>query len=418
MLQDSRVWLESECLTVYEVTRIVKSLIEETPPLKDLLVTGEISNFKNHSSGHMYCTLKDSRSRLRCVMFRSHNSRVRFRPEDGLTVIVRGSLGVYEASGDYQLYVREMYPAGQGALFLAFEQLKKKLEAEGLFSPERKRPLPYLPRTVGVVTSPTGAAIRDIISVLGRRNPSVNILVAPCLVQGAGGPASVVAAIELMNKARLADVLIVGRGGGSLEELWTFNDESVARAIAASAIPVVSAVGHETDFTIADFVADRRAPTPSAAAEMVVPERAVLLRQIKEHHTRLEGAVRRLVSTRRDRLQLLSASPALVRPSATIDQLRQQVDDLVKAAEDNLMRKFSADQSRLQTLLAKLDSLSPLATLARGYSICQLAETGDVVRSVSQVRVGTRLEVRVDDGTFGCRVESTGAGSAQELLPI
>jgi exodeoxyribonuclease VII large subunit len=418
MRQDDRMWQESECLTVYEVTRIVKSLIEETPPLRDLLVTGEISNFKHHSSGHMYFTLKDSKSRLRCVMFRGHNSRVRFRPEDGLTVIVRGSIGVYEASGDYQLSVREMHPAGQGALFLAFEQLKKKLEAEGLFAEERKRPLPYLPRTVGVVTSPTGAAIRDIISVLRRRNPAVGILLTPCLVQGAGGPASVVAAIELMNKARLADVLIVGRGGGSLEELWTFNDEAVARAIAASAIPVVSAVGHETDFTIADFVADRRAPTPSAAAEMVVPERAVLLRQTTEHRTRLDGAVRRLLSSRRDRLQLLSASPALVRPSDRIDQLRQQVDDLARVAEDNLMRRFSADQARLQTLLAKLDSLSPLATLARGYSICQLAETGDVVRSISQVQVGTHLEVRVDDGTFGCRVESTGAGSNQVPLPI
>lgn len=418
MLEGGRVWQEAECLTVSEVTRIIKSLIEETPTLRDLLVKGEISNFKHHSSGHMYFTLKDSKSRLRCVMFRSHSSQVRFRPEDGLTVIVRGSAGVYEASGDYQLYAREMYPAGQGALFLAFEQLKKKLEAEGLFREQRKRALPYLPRTVGVITSPTGAAIRDIISVLHRRNPGVGILLAPCLVQGEGGPASVAAAIELMNKANLADVLIVGRGGGSLEELWTFNDEIVARAIAASAIPVVAAVGHETDFTIADFVADRRAPTPSAAAELVVPERAALVRETEERYLRVAGALRRLVSGWRDRLRLLSASPALMRPSDRINQLRQQVDELARATEANLGQKLSSEKARLQTEVAKLDSLSPLATLGRGYSICQLAKTGDVVRSVSQVRSGTRLVVRVGDGTFGCRAESTATRTGQELLPI
>lgn len=418
MLQGGRVWQEAECLTVSEVTRIIKSLIEETPTLSDLLIKGEVSNFKHHSSGHMYFTLKDSKSRLRCVMFRSYSSQVGFRPEDGLTVIVRGSAGVYEASGDYQLYVREMYPAGQGALFLAFEQLKKKLEAEGLFQEERKRALPFLPQTVGVVTSPTGAAIRDIISVLHRRNPGVDILLAPCLVQGEGGPASVAAAIELMNRANLADVLIVGRGGGSLEELWTFNDEMVARAIAASAIPVVSAVGHETDFTIADFVADRRAPTPSAAAELVVPERAALARETGERYLRLSQALQRLVNGWRDRLQLLSASPVLVRPSDRLYQLRQQVDELARLAETSLGQTLSSEKASLQTAVAKLDSLSPLATLARGYSICQLAKTGDVVRSVSQVRPGTRLLVQVGDGTFGCRAEGTNTRSGQELLPI
>jgi exodeoxyribonuclease VII large subunit len=411
MLANQKGRPEGECLTVSQVTRIIKSLIEQTPALQDLLIEGEISNFKHHSSGHMYFTLKDDKSRLRFGMFRRHNPRVRFRPPDGLTVVGRGAAGVYETSGDYQLYVREMYPAGQGALFLAFEQLKKKLHAEGLFSDERKRSLPYLPHTVGVITSPTGAAVRDIISVLKRRHPAVNILVAPCLVQGDGGPASVIAAIKLMNAAQLADVLIIGRGGGSLEELWTFNDEGVARAIADSKIPTVSAVGHETDFTIADFVADRRAPTPSAAAELVVPERALLRQQTEERLTRLQSAFSRLVVNRRDNLRLLAAGPVFRRPTDHIDQRRQQVDDLARMSEGRIAHRLQNERARLRALVGKLDSLSPLATLGRGYAICQLAETGAVVRSVSQVPQGTRLTVRVGDGTFACRV-------AQELLPI
>jgi exodeoxyribonuclease VII large subunit len=412
------MWQEADYLSVSDVTRIIKTRLAESPELQGILVKGEVSNFKHHSSGHMYFTLKDEKCRLRCVMFRNRSQSVRFGVEDGLTVVAHGSIGVYESSGEYQLYVEEMFPVGQGALFLAFEQLKRKLEAEGLFAEQRKRPLPYLPKTVGVITSPTGAAIRDIISVLQRRNPAVEILVAPAIVQGDAGPASVVAAIQLMNRAGHADVLIVGRGGGSLEELWTFNDEAVARAIAGSAIPVVSAVGHETDFTIADFVADRRAPTPSAAAEMVVPELALLVRQVQESRARMAGALGRTVQNWRDRLRLLTASPAITRPVDRINQLRQQLDELLRAAEADLRQRMAQEKARVEVAAGKLDSLSPLATLARGYAICQLAKSGDVVTRVGQVAPGARLLVRVTDGTVRCRAEERQMIGEQGALPI
>ena len=296
---------ERPVLTVSELTQAVKETLELDARFQNILVRGEISNFKHHTSGHMYFTLKDEKSRLKCVMFRSHNARLRFRPEDGLKVIAGGRLGVYEVAGEYQLYVEELYPEGLGALHLAFEQLKAKLQAEGLFDPARKRPLPGLPRTVGIVTSPTGAAIRDMVSVLRRRFPNVNILLAPAIVQGDAGPPSVIRALELLNWRDDVDVIIVGRGGGSLEELWTFNDEGVARAIAASRIPVISAVGHETDFTIADFVADRRAPTPSAAAEIAVPERAKLLQDVRDQEERLRLAIQKRIRQLRESLGIL-----------------------------------------------------------------------------------------------------------------
>lgn len=415
MIADDRH--EMNCLTVSEVTCLVKTLLEGEPSLRGVMIKGEISNFKHHSSGHMYFTLKDERSRLRSVMFRNRSSQVKFRPEDGLTVIVRGFIGVYEAAGDYQLYVEEMHPAGQGALYLAFEQLKQRMEAEGLFAQERKRPLPFLPRTVGVVTSPTGAAVRDIISVLHRRNPTVSIILAPAIVQGEAGPASVVSAIELLNRYGLVDVLIVGRGGGSLEELWTFNDEQVARAIAASRVPVVSAVGHETDFTIADFVADRRAPTPSAAAEIVVPERATLVSQVNMAQDRMANALRRNIQVRREHVRLLSASPALTRPADRIDQRRQQVDEVLRRAEAEFAQRLATHRAKLESLAGILDTLSPLATLSRGYSICQLAQTNEVVTRTGQVSRGTPLLIRVSDGTIRCREDSRGIDQ-QELLPI
>ncbi|MCL4516400.1 MAG: exodeoxyribonuclease VII large subunit, partial [Firmicutes bacterium] len=288
-----------QVLSVRELTRLVKEAVESRPALQNVLVKGEISNFKHHSSGHMYFTLKDEGARLRCVMFRTRNVMVKFQVADGMSVIAAGSVGVYEGSGDYQLYVEELFPAGAGSLHLAFEQLKKKLEAEGLFAPEHKRPIPACPRKVGVITSPTGAAIRDIITVARRRFPNIHLVIAPAIVQGEAGPASVVAAIELMNRLSDVDALIVGRGGGSIEELWTFNDEAVARAIYSSAIPVISAVGHETDFTIADFVADRRAPTPSAAAEMAAPDKAQLSGLLGSYRTRLRQALHRWVELRK-----------------------------------------------------------------------------------------------------------------------
>ncbi|HEY8416565.1 MAG TPA: exodeoxyribonuclease VII large subunit [Limnochordales bacterium] len=391
--------------TVQQLTRIIKDRLTSDPRLTGVLVRGEISNFKHHGSGHMYFTLKDAHSRLRCVMFRSDNARLRFRPEDGLTVIAEGDISVYEASGDYQLYVRAMMPAGQGELALAFEQLKRKLAAAGLFDSARKRPLPLLPRRVGVVTSLHGAALRDILSVIGRRFPSMPVLIAPAIVQGDEGPDSVVRAIELINRCPDVDVLIVGRGGGSLEELWTFNDERVAWAIANSRIPVISAVGHETDFTIADFVADRRAPTPSAAAEMAVPEERVLRQTIQSFLARMEAGVRRRLEERRVRLDLLSRRPALRRPQDLLAQWRQRVDDHVTAAARALLRRLDAQERRLAFLVGKLDALSPLATLARGYAIVRRRDTGAVIRSGRQVEAGAPVAIRVHDAEIWGQVE-------------
>lgn len=412
LLGDRPIW------TVSELTRAIKETLEGDERFINILVKGEISNFKHHTSGHMYFTLKDEHSRLKCVMFRSYNARLRFRPEDGLTVIAGGTLGVYEVAGEYQLYVEELYPAGQGALYLAFEQLKAKLQAEGLFDAARKRPLPKLPRTVGIVTSPTGAAIRDMISVLRRRFPNVNIVLAPAIVQGEAGPASVIRAIELLNRRSDIDVLIVGRGGGSLEELWTFNDEGVARAIAASRIPVISAVGHETDFTIADFVADRRAPTPSAAAEIAVPERAALLQDVRDQEERLRLAVSKKVRQLRERLGYLTKSAALTRPMDRINQLRQQLDELFYRAEITFRRSLEGRRRRLEALAAKLDGLSPLGALARGYAICRIAATGQVVTAASQVSPGERLKVRVREGELLCKALGASSEVDQPSLPM
>ncbi|HHV93347.1 MAG TPA: exodeoxyribonuclease VII large subunit, partial [Firmicutes bacterium] len=263
--------------SVAEITRLLKRHIEDEPLFQYVTVCGEMSNFKHHTSGHMYFVLKDSESCLRCVMFRSYAGRLRFRPQDGLEVYATGAIGIYETGGVYQLYVQYLEPRGVGDLHLAFQQLKEKLQAEGLFDEARKRPIPFLPRRIGVVTSPTGAAVRDIITILHRRMPGVEILVAPALVQGKGAAASIVAALEALVQWGDVDVIIVGRGGGSMEDLWPFNEEVVARAVAACPVPVISAVGHETDFTICDFAADLRAPTPSGAAELAVPVAAELL---------------------------------------------------------------------------------------------------------------------------------------------
>ncbi len=393
---------------VYSVTQLnqaVKRVLERESEFRDVLVKGEVSNFKHHSSGHMYFTLKDDGARIKCVMFRGKNRNLRFRPEDGLTVVASGALGLYEVAGEYQLYVEELLPAGQGALFLAFEQLKQKLQAEGLFSQERKRPLPYLPRCVGVVTSPTGAAIRDILSVLRRRMPTVDILLAPALVQGEGGPASVVQAIEQLASRDDVEVLIVGRGGGSLEELWTFNDERVARAIAASNVPVISAVGHETDVTIADFVADRRAPTPSAAAELAVPERRALLQGVESMAERLQSAQAKRVRSLRERLEYLRSSPALTRPTDRVQQRMQHVDELTHRLSTSFQRLVEQRRHRLEATVGRLESLSPLGTLARGYAICHVDGNEVPVRRAADVPPGARLRVRLHEGELLCRTE-------------
>lgn len=399
-------------LTVTDVTRRVKSTLEGDPALQNVLIKGELSNVRHHSSGHIYFTLKDEGARLRAVLFRSRAQSLKFRPEDGLGVVADGSIGVYEGGGEYQFYVENLYPAGAGALHVAYEQLRFRLQNEGLFDPARKRPLPALPRCIGIVTSPTGAAVRDMISVLRRRYPNIEILLAPAVVQGEAGPQSVVSALDLLHRDGRSDVIIAGRGGGSLEELWTFNDERVARAIAASRIPVISAVGHETDYTIADFVADRRAPTPSAAAEMAVPEKAALAREIHTLRTRVENGLRRRWQIAHDKFRLLSNSPALKRPHDRIKQARLRLDELLHRAQVAGRHRFQGGRKEVAALAGKLDTLSPLGTLQRGYSIVRTKDR--VLRSASEVAVGDRVDVLLQQGRLNCVVESV-SGSEPTL---
>lgn len=389
-------------ITVSELTKRISSALAD-PVFQNLAVEGEISNFVHHTSGHMYFSLKDAHSRIKAVMFRSRNRLLAFVPKNGDTVIAFGSLGVYEPNGEYQLYVEMLFAQGVGDLHLAFEQLKAKLEQEGLFDSARKKPLPALPRKIGVITSPTGAALRDIIRVLTRRYPGVQVLVFPALVQGEGAPESLIKALQLAQTSD-CDVLIMGRGGGSFEELNAFNDEQLARAIARSNIPVVSAVGHETDFTIADFVADLRAPTPSAAAELVVPLQEELQRAVAALERRLAGALERKISAERRFLRQLTSSAALQRPDYRVNQLRQRLDDLLTGLTLHSTHKLALHRSRLGSAAARLETLSPLNTLGRGYAICS-DEQGRVLRSADQVDPGDTVNVTLYRGRLLCRVE-------------
>jgi len=392
-------------LSVRELTLYIKRLIERDQTLSAVWVRGEISNFKWHTSGHIYFTLKDDTTQLKCVMFRSAAGRLRFRPDNGMQVLVGGNISVFERDGAYQLYCEEMEPAGVGALHLQYEQLKARLAAEGLFDESLKRPLPRLPRRVGIITATTGAAIRDMITVARRRFPGVRLVLAPALVQGEQAPASLMRALDLTARLPEIDVIIIGRGGGSLEDLWAFNDEGLARAIRACPVPVVSAVGHETDFTIADFAADLRAPTPSAAAELVVPSRAELMGLVDGLRARLVTVARRVVERKRARLRVLSDRPVLQRPQGRLLQDRQRLDDLVRRLSFAAGRSSEIRRQRLRALAGQLDALSPLAVLSRGYAIARAAD-GRVLKSVSAAAVGDRVHVMLHQGGLACRVEA------------
>ncbi|MEA4882869.1 MAG: exodeoxyribonuclease VII large subunit [Clostridia bacterium] len=380
-------------MTVSEVTRRVANAIGSDPVLDDVWVEGEISNFTHHTSGHMYFTMKDAGSRLRTVMFRAANARLRFRPGNGMEVMAHGHIGLYEQAGEYQLYVDVMEPFGLGGLYLQYLQIKERLAAEGLFDEASKRAIPTFPRCIGVVTSLTGAALRDIIKVSRRRWPGMDILVIPSLVQGEQAPENIEAAIRLANKVNAADrpdVLIVGRGGGSVEDLWAFNDERVARAIRASRIPVVSAVGHETDFTIADFAADLRAPTPSAAAEMVAPDAIAYAKRVELASSRLRREIRSMV-----------------------DQRRQHVDDLGRWLVHKIQSRLSSSRERLNALSGRLDAMDPMAVLNRGYSVCRLTD-GTILRDVRAVGVGDGVLVQLGRGGLGCVVREVHDGQLAE----
>ncbi len=400
--------------SVTDITRLLKRYLEDEPLFQYVTVCGEISNFKHHSSGHMYFVLKDASSSIKCVMFRSFTSRLRFSPQDGLEVYATGSIGIYEAGGVYQLYVQFMEPRGVGDLHLAFEQLKEKLKAEGLFDEARKRPIPFLPRRIGVVTSPTGAAIRDIISILHRRMPSVEILVAPALVQGKGAAASIAAGLEALARWGDVDVIIVGRGGGSIEDLWPFNEEIVARTVAASPVPVISAVGHETDFTICDFAADLRAPTPSGAAELAVPVAAELLAGLRDLEVRLRQTWLQYTSRKREQLGHLERILKGYNPVDTVRQRRQRLDELVLRMQQAVERKITRERRELQLAAQRLDSLSPLSVLGRGYAIARDGKTGRPIVSATQGEIGQEVEVLLQDGSLITKVEEVHPGSAEQ----
>lgn len=388
---------------VSELTLTIKKILE-AGHLADIAVEGEISNFTHHSSGHMYFTLKDAKSRIRCVMFRSSAARLTFTPQNGQTVVALGSVGVYLTSGEYQLYVEAMVSQGIGALHALFAQTKAKLEREGLFDPARKREIPALPQTVAVITSPTGAAVRDIISVMQRRYPPTNILLIPALVQGPDAVPSLLRGLELADQQPDVDTIIIGRGGGSLEELWAFNDEALARAVAAAAKPIISAVGHETDFTIADFAADLRAPTPSAAAEMAVPDYFGLTQMVAKLKSRCMLSCRQMLQRQRSVFSGLAGRRVLKQPGQMLAQRSQRVDELEMRLGRSCQQQLRAVRSRLAERAAALNSLSPLAVLARGYAVVQ-NEAGQVVRASDDVAGGDSLEIILSQGRLYCIVE-------------
>lgn len=366
--------------------------------MNNVLVKGEISNFKHHYTGHFYFTLKDESSLIKCVMFKTYAEKMKFEPKDGMKVIIFGTVSVFERDGVYQIYCKQMDEDGLGDLYLAYNQLKDKLEKEGLFETSHKKKIPFMPETIGVLTSNTGAVIRDIINVSTRRNPNVHIRLLPVPVQGMGAAPKIARAIEIMNEKKLADVLIIGRGGGSLEDLWPFNEEVVARAIYNSEIPIISAVGHETDFTIADFVADLRAPTPSAAAELAVADIEDLKYDLALKERRLKNALRAKTQVMRLRFEKCMKSKVFVEPLQKVNEGYLLVDKYLKLLENSQIKRLKDCKLVMTKNISKLDALSPLKTLARGYSIASLS--GKAIKSKDEVQKGDLLEIRVEDGKF------------------
>lgn len=389
-------------LTVGQINTYIKSIIDGDPNLNYIFVVGEISNFTNHyRTGHYYFTLKDETSAIKAVMFRSSAQRIKFIPENGMRVILRGRVSVFERDGQYQLYVDDMQPDGAGALNLAFEQLKAKLEAQGLFDASRKKPIPEIPERVGVITSPTGAAVRDILNVLGRRFPLAKIVFCPVQVQGASAAPQIAAAIDLFNLHNAADVLIVGRGGGSIEDLWAFNEEQVALAVSRSNIPVISAVGHETDFTICDFVADLRAPTPSAAAELAVPDAREQRAYVSGLLLHASSLIKQDIAEKRSVVNALSQSRVLKNPLETVEIGRQTLDNALNRLLISYKANFNASASRLSECCAKLDALSPLKVLSRGYAA--VYSDGKIADSAEKIDMNKNISVRFNDGEIECK---------------
>lgn len=392
-------------LTVSQLNRYLKSKFEEDSNLTSVFLTGELSNFTHHyKSGHLYFSIKDTTATIKAVMFSTQSARLRFLPQDGMKVIARGRVSIYEATGQYQLYVEDLQPDGVGALNLAYEQLKAKLEKEGLFAAERKQPIPAYPQRIGVVTSSTGAAVQDILNILSRRYPVAEVILAPVLVQGEGAAQEIADAIERFNALDCVDVLIVGRGGGSIEDLWAFNEERVARAVAASHIPIISAVGHETDFTICDFVADLRAPTPSAAAELAVPNREDLLQLLQSYRYTITQLLERRLSQWKQQVDLLSSSPYLASPDAWIRARRESVALLTPRLRTAMKQNTAQQKTRMAVLVGKLEGLSPLKALNRGF-VYAADKTGKLLTDATQVQVGDTIFLTMKNGKVRCVVD-------------
>jgi exodeoxyribonuclease VII large subunit len=397
--------MEEHVISVSELNEYVKMLIDNDEILANVTVRGEISNFTNHRTGHFYLTLKDEGSLIKAVMFRGYASKLKFLPENGMKVIVRGRVSAFVRDGQYQIYIEGMEPDGVGALYIAYEQLKRKLTAEGLFDRTKKKPIPKIPTRIGIITSPTGAAVRDIINILGRRFPLCRPVLYPSLVQGDGAPANIIAGIDYFNETKSADVLIVGRGGGSIEDLWAFNDEALCRRVASSEIPIISAVGHETDFTLCDFAASVRAPTPSAAAELAVPESAELARKIGNVQTRMELLCTQKIKLSRERLARLASSRSLTSPMNLIDDKRMALGVTEEKLYSRMEKILERKKAMLGASAAKLDALNPLSVVARGYSAV-FADDGKLIKSVEQTKVGETVSFMLTDGKISAEVKT------------
>lgn len=394
--------MEYNPITVTELNLYIKDKFNKDEYLNNVLIKGEISNFKHHYTGHMYFTLKDENSLIKCIMFKSYTSNLNFVPRDGMKVIILGTVSVYERDGVYQIYCKGMREDGLGSLHVAYEELKAKLEKEGLFNQKYKKPIPKMPKCIGVLTSNTGAVIRDIINVSTRRNPNVHIKLLPVPVQGEGASVKIANAIKIMNERNLADVIILARGGGSLEDLWPFNEEIVARAIFDSELPVISAVGHETDFSISDFVADLRAPTPSAAAELAVPNISDVLIKLDNYNFRYKNSLKKKIEVMRLRYEKCMMHKAFKDPLQNIQDKYVYIDNINKSMQLNMNNKIQSSRTKMVELITKLDNISPLKTLTRGYSIIEKNDI--VVKSVNDLNIDDEINIRLIDGVSKAKI--------------
>ena len=397
--------MQKRIISVSELNEYIKMLFEYDEILRNIYIKGEISNFTNHyKTGHFYFSLKDPGGAVRAVMFRSSASKLKFMPENGMRVIVGGRVSVFPRDGQYQIYVDVMEPDGKGALYMAYEQLKAKLEKEGLFSEARKKQLPEMPKRIGIITSPTGAAIRDMIHILGRRFPLSEIVLYPALVQGAEAPVSLIRGVRYFNSEKKADVLIIGRGGGSIEDLWAFNDENLVRTVAASEVPIISAVGHETDFTLCDFAADLRAPTPSAAAELAVPDMEELKATLFQSGERISLAASRLIAKEKEKLKRLSSSRVMQNPMNLLDDKRMALLMTERVLQSRMESAIAAKRMQFQREAAKLEALNPLSVVTRGYSAV-FDEKNRLIKSVHQINEGDVISFMLTDGTVCAEVK-------------